>query len=108
MNIPTAALDGIPEICTVPMNITRYGDRFEKRTDPWGRNYYWLSGGPAPTTPGHETDLSALAKGKVTITPLDYNMTRESVLAQMERWEFRLPEYSSNGSGKVPVGHYWL
>ena len=76
----------------VPMNVTRYGDSFEKRTDPWGRDYYWLNGGPPETTPGHETDLSALAKGKVTITPLDYNMTRKAVLAEMEQWQFRLPE----------------
>jgi len=31
----------------VPMNVTRYGDSFEKRIDPWGRDYYWLKGGPA-------------------------------------------------------------
>lgn len=88
LNIPTAALEGTPEICTVPMNITRYGDRFEKRTDPWGRNYYWLTGGQLTSTAGHETDLSVLSKGKVALTPLDYNMTRQSVLAGMEKWQF--------------------
>jgi 5'-nucleotidase len=92
LNIPTAALHGSPEVCAVPMNVTRYGDSFEKRMDPWGREYYWLTGGPAPATPGHETDLSALAKGKVSLTPLDYNLTRAAVLAQMEQWQFRLPE----------------
>ncbi len=92
LNIPTAALSGTPSIDVVPMNVSRYGDRFEKRVDPWGREYYWLIGGPAADTPGHETDLSALAKGKVTITPLDYNMTRQAVLAEMEQWRFRLAE----------------
>jgi 5'-nucleotidase len=93
LNIPTAALTGTPDVWTVPMNVTRYGDRFEKRTDPWGRDYYWLTGGPAPTTPGHETDLSALAKGKVTLTPLDYNMTRQSILAEMKPWKFDLTHF---------------
>jgi 5'-nucleotidase len=92
LNIPTAALHGRPEVCVAPMNVTRYEDSFEKRTDPWGRDYYWLKGGPPEPTPAHETDLSALAKGRVTLTPLDYNMTRQAVLAEMERWEFRLPE----------------
>lgn len=92
LNIPTAALSGTPEICVVPMNVTRYGDRFEKRTDPWGRDYYWLIGGPAPATAAHETDLSALEKGNVTITPLDYNMTRTAALLEMEQWRFRLQE----------------
>ena len=82
LNIPTAALSGTPEVCVVPMHVTRYGDTFEKRQDPWGREYFWLKGGPAPFVAGHETDLSALAQGKVTITPLDYNMTRQSALGE--------------------------
>jgi 5'-nucleotidase len=101
LNIPTAALKGEPEISVVPMNVTRYGDRFEKRVDPWGRDYYWLMGGPAPTTPGHETDLSALAKGKMTITPLDYNMTRQAALSEMEQWQFRLPEMTAAEGAKL-------
>lgn len=94
LNIPLAALEGTPEVWTVPMNVTRYGDRFEKRKDPWGRDYYWLTSGPAPTMPAHETDLSALARGKVTLTPLDYNMTRQTVLAEMEPWKFQLPSFA--------------
>jgi 5'-nucleotidase len=98
INIPTAALNGTPEVCVVPMNITRYDDSFEKRIDPWGRPYYWLTGGPAPTMAGHETDLSALAKGKVTVTPLDYNLTRAAALMEMESWDFRLSENIADGT----------
>jgi 5'-nucleotidase len=90
LNIPTAALAGAPEVCVVPMNVTRYGDSFEKRHDPWGREYFWLKGGPPEAAVGHETDLSALAKGKVTITPLDYNMTHQAALSDMQRWQFPL------------------
>lgn len=92
LNIPTAALTGSPEVRVVPMNVVRYGDSFEKRLDPWGREYYWLKGGPAQTNVGHETDLSALAKGHVTLTPLDYNLTRTAVLAEMEAWRFQLTD----------------
>ena len=95
INIPTAALRGPPKVCVVPMNVTRYGDSFEKRKDPWGRDYYWLTGGPAPLVSRHETDLSALAKGMITLTPLDYNMTRQAVLAEMEKWQFRLSQRGS-------------
>jgi 5'-nucleotidase len=90
MNIPLAALNGRAEVCTVPMNVTRYDDRFEKRQDPWGRDYYWLIGGPPDQIPGHETDLSTLARGKVALTPLDYNLTRQTALAEMQRWRFSL------------------
>ena len=92
LNIPTAALRGTPEVCVTPMNVTRYGNSFEKRIDPRGREYYWLTGGPAPATPGHETDLTVLAKGRVSLTPLDYNLTRAAALDEMEQWEFPLSE----------------
>ena len=90
MNIPTAALHGTPRVRVVPMDTTGYGERFEKRVDPWGRDYYWATGQPPPKMSGPETDLSALAKGYVTLSPLDYNLTRRPVLAEMEGWEFAL------------------
>ena len=92
LNIPTAALAGRPKVCVVPMNVTRYADGFEKRQDPWGRDYFWLVGGPPPHVPEHETDLSALAKGMVTLTPLDYDMTRRAVLAEMQHWKLGLDD----------------
>lgn len=90
VNIPAAALRGSPRLAVAPMNVTRCGDRFERRTDPWGRDYYWLTGGPPENTVNHETDLSALAKGFVTLTPLDYDLTRKATLAEMQCWEFHL------------------
>jgi 5'-nucleotidase len=96
MNIPTAALAGEPRVCVTPMNVTRYGDRFEKRQDPWGRDYFWLTSGPAPLAE-HETDLSAISKGMVSLTPLDYNMTRQSALAEMENWQFSV-SHNENGT----------
>ena len=92
LNIPTAALEGPPEVCVVPMNVVRYEDHFQKRLDPWGREYFWLVGGQSPLAAGGPTDRSALDEGKVTITPLDYNLTRRSALLEMGRWTFRLPE----------------
>ncbi len=105
MNIPTAALDGVPEVSAVPMNITQYVDRYEKRIDPRGRDDYWVTGGPPQATSGSETDLSALAKGNITLTPLDYNMTLKSILAEMESWQFRLPDLASeDGATRDPEG----
>jgi 5'-nucleotidase len=103
INIPTAALSGAPRVCVVPMNVTRYGDRFEKRHDPFGRPYYWLSGGRAPLLAEHETDLSAIAQGMITVTPLDFNMTQQTVLTEMEKWQIRLsPPESHMTTGTTP------
>jgi len=90
VNIPTAALTGTPRVKTVPMDVVHYGERFERRIDPWGRAYYWATGEPPPPRSRQETDLTALAEGSVTVTPLDYNMTRKAALAEMQQWQFRL------------------
>ncbi len=100
INIPTAALRGEPQICVVPMNVTRDDDRFEKRQDPFGRPYYWLVGGRAPLLPEHETDISAIAQGRITITPLDFNMTRQTILTEMETWRFRLSPLPEDHGGE--------
>lgn len=89
INIPKAALDGTAEVRIVPMDVTHYGERFEKRTDPWGRPYYWATGLPPPALPDQETDLSAIRKGFVTLTPLGFNMTEPRLLAQMQSWQFQ-------------------
>jgi len=95
VNIPTAALDRTPEVRVVPMDVAQYGERFEKRTDPWGRAYYWATGLPPPPVTQGQTDLTALAQGCVTVTPLDYDLTRRAVLAEMETWQFQLHKMDS-------------
>lgn len=96
LNIPTAALarcrQGLwPEVHIVPMGVERYGDHYIKRQDPKGRDYYWSTTDPPPRKTEHETDLTALAEGHVTITPLKFDLTKESLLKHMQSsWTFHL------------------
>jgi 5'-nucleotidase len=91
INIPTAATvayrRGIqPEVHVVPMGVERYGDHYIKRQDPKGRNYYWSTNDPPPKPTNHETDLNALAAGYITVTPLQFDMTKQSLLNKMSGW----------------------
>jgi 5'-nucleotidase len=95
INIPTVALQTPRGIKVVPMGIERYGEHFIRRQDPRGRTYYWATGDPPPKRTDWETDLVALQDGFVTITPLQYDMTRWSVLRQMQQWVFQLPDLST-------------
>ena len=92
LNIPTKAIDNPQGLKIVPMGVARYGEHFIKRVDPRGRTYYWATNDPPPQPEGHETDLTALEKGFVTLTPLQYDMTQQKVLAEMEQWVLRLPD----------------
>lgn len=91
LNIPTKAVErsNPGDVKIVPMGVARYGEHFLKRTDPRGRTYYWATNDPPPQPEGHETDLTALTKGFITLTPLQYNMTKQSVLAEMENWSLK-------------------
>ena len=91
LNIPTVALNrthpGDAKI--VPMGVARYGEHFLKRTDPRGRTYYWATNDPPPQPDGQESDLTELTKGFITLTPLQYNMTRHAVLSEMQSWTIK-------------------
>jgi len=87
LNIPLAALDAHAEVRVVPMSIAPWGENFERRNDPGGRPYYWATGRqPVPPTDA-ATDLSELRAGHITLTPLDFDMTRRDKLPQMRRWQ---------------------
>jgi len=92
LNIPTAATHREQnELKVVPMGVSRYGEHFAKGVDPKGRTYYWATNDPPPRPEGHETDITAITKGYLTLTPLQYNMTRHATLAEMEHWKFTVP-----------------
>jgi 5'-nucleotidase len=88
LNIPLRALSEPSKLVVVPMGVARYGEHFEKRIDPLGRNYYWATRSPPPPPTDHETDLTALERGWITLTPLDFDLTKTSVLAEMEGLEW--------------------
>ena len=88
INIPTAATKSIQPVKVVPMGLERYGQDYIKRKDPKGRDYFWASGDPPPGETEHETDVSALKHGNITITPLSYDMTCQPELQQMQSWRF--------------------
>jgi 5'-nucleotidase len=91
VNIPTVALQSPRGMRVVPMGLVRYGEHYLKRTDPRGRPYYWATNDPPPEPGDSETDLTAVANGYVTVTPLDFDMTKRPVLQEMRQWDLRLP-----------------
>jgi 5'-nucleotidase len=91
LNIPTAAMRAEkPALRVVPMGLERSGEQYEKRIDPRGRSYFWALSTPVAATARHETDVSALEAGFITLTPLDFDLTKRSQLAEMEPWRFEL------------------
>jgi 5'-nucleotidase len=92
LNIPTRAFLQPTELRIVPMGVARYGEQFLKRQDPKGRNYYWATNDPPPPKGDQDSDLSALEQGFVTLTPLQYDMTKVATLRDMQDWRIALPK----------------
>ena len=84
VNFPALAPDDVRGIRVVRQGFRDYGrTRIVQRTDPRGYSYYWFGLGPSVETPGHTTDLEAIADGFVTVTPLHLDLTHDPSLAAL-------------------------
>jgi 5'-nucleotidase len=90
LNIPTAAIGRPARLRVVPMGLAHYGEQFIKRQDPKGRTYYWADFQRPPGGHEEESDVTALDGGCLTLTPLQYEMTKTRVMADMRDWNFEL------------------
>jgi len=75
VNIPALPADRIRGIQITRMSRAGYDERFEKRFDPRGNVYYWISGRIDSTDVTEGTDVHAVRNGFVSVTPLHYDLT---------------------------------
>ena len=60
---------------------------FDKRTNPYGRDYYWLSGEFINEDKGEDTDEWALANGYVSIVPTQFDLTAHHAIQELNSWD---------------------
>lgn len=84
VNFPALPAEQVRGVRVARQGIRDYGrTQVIGRTDPRGYPYYWLGLGPMVETPGHQTDLEAIADGFVSVTPLHLDLTHEPSLEQL-------------------------
>ena len=74
----------------MPQNVAPYVETFDRRIDPRGRVYFWTNPDFRCPDPHPDTDVTALAEGYITVTPLQFDLTHAVLLEQMNRWQWRL------------------
>jgi 5'-nucleotidase len=89
VNIPSLEKGPIRGIRTVPQNVAPYLETFDRRTDPRGRVYFWSTPNFTCPDPHPDTDVTALAEGYITVTPLQFNLTHAALLRDMEGWKWQ-------------------
>ena len=87
LNINTPALeeDDIAGVEITKLGTKMFTDNYEKRIDPRGKVYYWMAG---ELTTKHEedgTDISAVRANRISITPITFEMTHKSIMADLEK-----------------------
>ncbi len=99
VNFPSVQPEGVTGI-----EITRQGvrDHFnvhaEKRVDLRGYDYYWLGFGAPKSNPPQGTDLHAVYRGKISITPLSVDLTHEATLADLSAVDWAADLHSPEGA----------
>lgn len=86
VNFPALPPDQVRGIQITRLGRRIYRDVLIKRLDPKGRPYYWIGGDPPSGEPEEGTDIGALARGYVSVTPLNLDMTDEAQLARLRQW----------------------
>lgn len=95
VNVPNLPPERIAGVAITRQSAKRYLSRLEKRVDPRGRTYYWLTGEPPLQDDFEGTDTWALAHSQISVTPITLDMTDDRVAATMRDWNLTWP--SANG-----------
>lgn len=88
VNLPKLKADEIKGIKLVRQAKANWVERFEERKDPYGRDYYWLTGEFVNFEPeANDTDEWALAEGYVSVVPTQADLTAHSMLKDLTYFE---------------------
>ena len=93
--VPAEALKGV-KICSQANGFWK--EEFEKRKDPTGKDYYWLTGffhNREPDDGGEGTDEWALAHHYASVVPVNTDLTAHALLKKIGHWETSIIEDGS-------------
>ena len=80
INVPGSADEEVKGVRFCPTGWRWYNDAFDKRVDPFGREYYWMQGVVEDRSANGDTDVELCADGYITITPLKFDLTDYAAL----------------------------
>ena len=88
MNIPYVNAALIKGIKVCRQGKAFWDDTFDKRYDPLGKEYYWLTGSFSSKEQSKDADINYLKNNYVTIVPTQYDMTCYESVNELKKWSF--------------------
>lgn len=86
VNIPRLEAEEIKGIKICRQANAHWVEEFDKRINPMGRKYYWLSGKFINEDKGEDTDEWALRNGYVSIVPTQFDLTAHHYIQELNNW----------------------
>lgn len=68
----------------------KWQEQFDKRSNPQGRDYYWLSGEFVNQDQGKNTDVEALENNYVSVVPIQFDLTAHTALEELKNWNLNV------------------
>jgi 5'-nucleotidase len=85
VNIPNLPYESITTIAATRLGKRHESEAVVKSRDPHGREIFWIGLAGAAKDAGEGTDFYAAAKGQVSITPLQIDLTHSAQLDALKR-----------------------
>jgi 5'-nucleotidase len=86
VNFPKLSEDKIKGIKVCRQAKAHWVEEFDKRTNPQGRDYYWLTGEFVNQDQGEDTDEWALENGYVSLVPVQFDLTAHHYIKELNNW----------------------
>jgi 5'-nucleotidase len=87
VNVPAVPCDQIKGVEITRLGTRIYRDVLVRRRDPRGKEYYWIGGEPPTGVIEDGTDIGALAADKVSVTPLQLDLTARHAMEDLKAWQ---------------------
>ncbi len=85
VNIPRLPLEEIQGMRVCRQAVAKWEEEFDKRIDPNGKEYYWLTGNFVNNDHGKDTDIWALDNGYVSIVPVQFDLTNHQGISYLNK-----------------------
>ena len=86
VNFPKANKEPIKGIKICRQAKAMWKEKFDKRTNPQGKEYYWLTGEFVNQDKGQDTDEYALENGYISIVPVQFDLTAHHAVQTLNNW----------------------
>ena len=86
LNVNFPAVEKIKGMKVTRQAKAHWREQFDKRKNPQGRDYYWLSGEFVNEDEGENTDVEALEAGYASVVPVQFDLTAHHFLEEIKTW----------------------